>query len=182
MNSMKELFFHEDFYCQVELLPVSAVQHCDDEMKKVDEFSAAHWDGTAWTKIYLRDNHSAHLRSLGIRIQDIADKLDLILERVEAIFTGYSTYSEQCKETRGWVFPNGCGLLADYRSDGVVQHIWLVKEPPDITSLESFKNAVEILGGCGGFVIADWNKDILVPCFNDGKLRRYFLGLWDDDE
>lgn len=179
---MKELFFHEDFYCQVQLLPMSAMRPYEAEMAKIDEFAGAHWDGTAWTSIYLRDDYSMYLSSLGIRIQDIGDKLDLILERVDAIFTGYSTYREQCNDTQGWVFPNGCGLLADYRSDGIVQHIFLVKEPPDVTSLERFKNAIEVLGSHSQFVIADWNKDILVPCFNDYKLRRYFLGLWDDDE
>ena len=178
---MKELFFHEAFYCQVTLLPVSAVQPCDSETEKIDEVSGAHWDGTAWTSIYLREGYSEFLESLGIRIQGIADRLDLILERVDEISTGYSTYRERCENTNGWVFPDGCGLLADYGRDGIVQHIWLVKEPPAIESLEKFKNAVEVLGGCDDFVIADWNKDIMVPCSDDDKLRRYFLGLYDEE-
>ena len=178
---MKELFFHEDFYCQVELVPVSAVQHCTEEMHQVDDFSAAHWDGTAWKSMYLRDDHSTYLRSLGIRIQDIALKLDSILERVDAVFTGYSTYREECSNTRGWVFPCGCGLLAEYDADGVVQNLW-VDDAPDVASLGRFKEVIEVLNGYSQFVIADWNRTVLVSCEDDDELHQYLVSPSNEAE
>lgn len=48
---MKELYFHEDDYCQVELLPMSALESSVGEMKKIAAFSDAHWDGTAFGDI-----------------------------------------------------------------------------------------------------------------------------------
>ncbi len=176
---MKELYFHEDFYCQVELLPVSAVQHCTEEMSESDAFSDAHWNGTAWTALYLRDDHSTYLRSLGIRIRDIAAKLDSMLEPVETIFTGYSTYREQCSNTRGWVFPCKSALLADYAADEVVQNLWMVNDHPYVRSLGKFKEVIGVLNEYSQFVIADWNKSIMVPTEDDDILRQYFMGLID---
>ena len=39
---MKELYFHEDFYCQVELLPMEALKSSEGEMNEIDAFSDTH--------------------------------------------------------------------------------------------------------------------------------------------
>src|SRR5215510_794228 len=111
---MKELYFHEDDYCQVELLPVSALVTSVDEINEIAAFSNMHWDGTAWTPLYPREDHSQHLKSLGISINSVAAILNSILEPVEEIYTGYSTYRERCNNTRAWVSPSGNALLADF--------------------------------------------------------------------
>ena len=115
---MKELYFHEDFYCQVELLPMSALESSVGEMKEIGAFSEEHWDGTAWTALYVRADNSQHLKSLSIPIDSVAAKLDSILEPVDDIYTGYSTYRERCNNTRAWVLPCSTGLLADFDQTG----------------------------------------------------------------
>jgi hypothetical protein len=176
---MRELYFHEDDYLQVEMMPVSALGHCTDEMRESDAFSATHWNGTAWTSMYLLDDHSAYLKRLGISIHEIAPRLDSILEPVDEVFTGYSTYRERCSNTKAWVFPCGCGLLADYDADGVVLHLWLVYEPPHVQHFGKFKEVVGVLDAYSQFIIVDWKKSHLLQCADDDKMRRYFIDPFD---
>ena len=176
---MRELYFHEDDYLQVEMVPVSALGHCTDEMRESDGFLATHWDGNAWTRMYLRLDYSAYLKRLGISIHEIAPKLDSILERVDEVFTGYSTYRERCSNTKAWVFPCGCGLLADYDAEGVVKHLWLVREPPDVEHFGKFKEVVGVLEAYSQFIIVDWPKEHLLQCADDDRMRRYFIDPFD---
>lgn len=173
---MKELYFHEDFYCQVELLPVSALVTSVDEINKIAAFSNMHGDGTGWTQLYPREDHSQYLRSLCIPINSLAAALDSILEPVAEVYTGYSTYRERCNNTRAWVLTNGTALLADFDGTGTIEHLWIVKEPLAAENIDQFKHALRALGEFGDFFIADWNLDIAVACSDDDKLTQYLSG------
>ena len=127
--------------------------------------------GREW---YLREDHSQHLRSLGISINSVAAVLDPILEPAEEVYTGYSTYRERCYNTRAWVLSCGTALLADFDETGVIQHFWIVNEPAEY--IEQLKQALRALGELGDFFIADWNHDIAVPCNDNDKLRDYLSG------
>jgi hypothetical protein len=177
---MKELYFHEDFYYQVELLPTSALESSAREMGDINAFSAAHWDGYGWTDIYVRQDQSNHLRSLGISIDTIAAALDPILDPVDEVYTGYSTHRELCNNTRGWAVPCGTALLADFNDSGVVEHLWIVNEPPNSEDVEQFRRALKSLNDYGDFFIADWNLSIALSCKDDDKLVRYLSGEPDD--
>ena len=179
---MKEICFHEDFYCQVELLPVAALKDCASEMQQIDDFSTEHWDGAGWTSIVVRQDNSGYLRALGIPINALAEKLDSILDSIDEIYTGYSSYRERCAQTKGWAFPCGCALLTDYDSEGIVRNLWLVNEPPSPQSFDKFKEAVQVLSQYGEFLIADWNLSVAVACVDDEKLRKYFVSPIDETD
>ena len=173
---MKELYFHEDFYCQVELLPMPALESSVDEMNEIAVFSEENWDGTAWTALHLREDHSQHLRSLGIPIKSVAAVLDSILEPVVEVYTGYSTYRERCKNTRAWVLPCRTALLADFDETGIIEHLWIVNEPPAAENVDQFQQALRALAEFGDFFIADWNIGIAVACRDHDQLMQYLSG------
>jgi hypothetical protein len=177
---MKELYFHEDFYCQVELLPISALESSEGAMGDIDTFSDAHGNGTGWTALYLRQDHSQHLRSLGIPINAVTAALDPILEPVDEIYTGYSTYRERCNNTRAWTLPCHTALLADYNEAGIVGHLWIINEPPAPENINQFWQALRFFSEYGDFFIADWNLSIAVACKDDDKLMRYLSGASED--
>jgi hypothetical protein len=177
---MKEFYFHEDFYCQVQLLPLSALDSSLAEMNQIADFSDAHWDGTAWTALYLREDHTQHLKSLGIPVDSVAAVLDSILEPVAKVYTGYSTYREPCKNTRAWVLPGGTALLADFDEAGIIERLWIIDERPAAENLDQFQQALQALDQFGDFFIADWNIGIAVACNDEDKLRRYLSGSAPD--
>jgi hypothetical protein len=173
---MNELYFHEDFYCQVELLPMSALDSSTSEMGEIDAFSNAHWDGNAWTALHVRQDQSQHLLSLAISIDAVAALLDPILEPVTDIYTGFGSYKELCENTRAWTLPCETALLADFNAAGLVEHLWLVNEPPEPHSVQQLWNALKALSQSGDYFIADWNRTIAVPLANDEMLMRYLAG------
>lgn len=173
---MKELYFHEDDYCQVELLPVSALVTTVDEINKIAAFSNLHWDGTGWTPLYHREDPSQYLKSLSIPIDSVAAALDSILGPVAEVYTGYSTHRERCKNTRAWATSCGTALLADFDGTGIIEHLWIVNEPPKAEDIDQFQQALRTLAEFGDFFIADWKLDISLPCRDVDKLRQYLSG------
>ena len=173
---MKALYFHEDDYCQVELLPMSALDSSVDETTKIEHFSD---DGTAWTAIYLRLDYSEHLKSIAIPINRLAAKLDSILEPVEEVYTGYSTYRERCKNTRAWVLGR-TALLANFDESGIIQNLWIVNEPPDAENVDQFRQALKAISEYGDFLIAHWPLDFTVAFRDEDKLLRYLSGQTED--
>ena len=176
---MNELYFHEDFYCQVELLPMSALESSTSEMGEIDAFSEAHWDGHSWTALHIREDQTQHLLSLAVSIDAVAALLDPILEPVTHVYTGFGTHKELCKNTRAWTLPCETALLADFNATGAVEHLWLVNEPPEPDNVQQLWNALKSLSQSGDYFIADWNLSIAVPLADDEMLMRYLVGSLD---
>ena len=42
---MRKIYFHEDDYCQLEVLPLAARQFCLQEMGEIDAFAEEHREG-----------------------------------------------------------------------------------------------------------------------------------------
>lgn len=155
---------------------MSALKNSVDEMNEIAVFSEAHWDGTAWTALHVREDHSQNLKSLGITINSLAAALDSILEPVAEVYTGYSTYRERCKNTRAWVVSCGTALLSDFDGTGIIEHLWIVNEPPAAENVDQFQQALRALAEFGDFFIADWNIGIAVVCRDHDQLMQYLSG------
>ena len=74
---MTEIYFHEDDYCQIEVLPVSNWEHCATQIGEIESFSEAHPapGGTGWTDMYVREENPFSLRDLGISRTTLASAL-----------------------------------------------------------------------------------------------------------
>ena len=71
---MASAFFHEDDYCQVEVLPITARGYCLAEMGRIDDFADAHLDGAGWTAMYVRGESPQPLASLGITLEELVPR------------------------------------------------------------------------------------------------------------
>lgn len=105
---MASVYFHEDEYCRVEVLPVGNLAHLLAEMGRIDEFAAAHSEPGGFTDMYVRGDAPQPLSSLGITLADLQAALDPLLTPFAEVYTGYSTYRERCVSTVAW----GVSLLA----------------------------------------------------------------------
>jgi len=67
-----EVYFHEDDYCQIELLPSTSWKFCFNQIKEIDEFSEKHKvkNGIGWDKIYIRKESPYKIESLIIKFDD----------------------------------------------------------------------------------------------------------------
>jgi hypothetical protein len=171
---MGSAYFHEDDYCQVELLPVAAREHCLAEMGHIKEFAEAHRDGAGFTEMYIRGEPPLPLASLGITLQIWRSAVETLLSRFAHVFTGYSSYREPCESVVGWGFDDGDAIFAHVGEDGVVGPVWLSLYGTE--QVEQWCKVLRCLPRSAELVIADWNGGLVVMLDDESQLADYLRG------
>ncbi len=154
----REIYFHEDDYCQQQLLPREAAAHAAAEVKKIDEFANAHEapGGLGWTDIYVRQGAPVEIRVLGIKKQDLAAAVSQFLPAFDVVYTGYSSHRELCKRVAAWGHSQTNALFADWDDDGIVTNIWAELSDHDEGSILAASKAIATLGRIHPLVYVDW--------------------------
>lgn len=168
---MRTVYFHEDDYCQCEILPLMAKEHCLREMGEIEVFAEEHREGPFFNDVYLRGDSPHTLRELNLRSEQLEAVLDFLpaFDRVE---TGYSTYREECKDTYARGFNDNLAVFWDTDEGGVVKALWLViwvkAENVDIV-----RRIYTALGSVAPLLLADWNWSACVDLTNQNEIEQY---------
>lgn len=101
------VYFHEDFFRQVEFCPIENLNFLKKENIAIKYFSEDHSDGNGlFTDIYVREENIPKLiyenKILTIELEHFL--LDLGLSKINNVYTGYGSYKEKCKDTVAYVF------------------------------------------------------------------------------
>jgi len=165
------IFYHEDDYCQVQLLPKENYFELLKQAENVDDFSEEHFDGTGFTDIMVRDESTFKLCNKSIQIKE----LDGILESIELpkhieVSTGITPSEMESKNTIGYG-ENYNGIFYDFE-DGIVQNIW----SSNLVSLDSvhLQKALNQIGVKWKLLLMDWNSLTLVDLQNTAQIEKYF--------
>jgi hypothetical protein len=172
---MKEIYYHEDDYCQIEILPISNWNHCSQQMGEIQTFSDAHKapSGLGWTHMYMRPDSPAGLGVSGLTITALRAALAPTVEEYGPVYTGYSTYRELSKNTAAFCAAQGAVLYADHNDSGIVEHMWLILDP---TTEEQKNRALEMFGCVatqGEFLLSDWGWCALIMLSDNQALSQY---------
>ena len=99
-------YFHEDDFRQVEFCPKENLEFLKNENSEIYKFANEHSDGNGFTDIYLRDeNNQKTILEKQIRISDLNSVLlNLELEKIEKVYSGYSSLREICENTIAYKF------------------------------------------------------------------------------
>ncbi len=126
MPNKREIFFHEDDYCQQQLLPREAAGYSEAELKAIDDFANSHRapGGMAWTAIYMRKSAPVEFNALKLLKEDFAAIVAKYLPAYDVVYTGYSSHRELCKRTSAWGTSPQCAVFADWHDDGMVANVW----------------------------------------------------------
>jgi hypothetical protein len=173
---MRTAFFHEDDYCQVELLPVASAEYCRAEMVRIDEFTKAHRDGAGFTDIHVRGASPAPLASLGITLAEMRAAVEPFLPPFDQVLTGYSTHQEPCPAASGWGESDSRAVFASAGEDGVVRAVWLSLHGIPSDRVGHWCRALRALPRAEELVIADWNSSEVVPLADESMLAAYLGG------
>ena len=151
-------YFHEDDYCQQELLPIAAWDYCASEIKTIEEFANAHRAPIGWTKVYGRGDAPFRLRDLQLSLAEIEATVGLRLPRYDEVVTGYASHREPSPRTRAFGVDRGLALFVDVDDEGYVEAAWFHPHLVDASVpewmpelLASFPRAAELL-----FVDWEW--------------------------
>jgi len=178
----REIYFHEDDYCQQELLPREALAFAEAEIKKIAEFADSHRapDGAGRTDVYLRRKPPVTFRALGMKKEEFDAVISPHLAPFDLVYTGYSSYRERCKKTAAWGTATHNALLADWDDEGIITNVWAQFFDSDEKSLFAASKAVAALGMLHSLIYVDWAWGYTCELINEEALASRLLSKLAD--
>lgn len=160
---MREAYYHEDDFCQVELLPLDSLQHCLTQMGELQAFADAHRSGAGWTDMHVREEASSKLSALGITGEQLRLAVQEVLPPYDAVFTGYGSYRVECRNVLAFGGADTQTLFAGLDDDGIVADLWCSDAMPELSRLPLLAS----------LLLADWNAGFACPLADQALFARY---------
>ncbi|WP_299229723.1 hypothetical protein [uncultured Psychroserpens sp.] len=161
------IFYHEDDFCQIEIIPK---ENLSDLLKQADNIA----DFTAekgYSDIYVREENKVSLKSREIERTELEKLLtELGTEKHTEVITGYgSDYRVKSENTIGYG-KEYSAVYFDFENDKV-KNIWIT----NLFGLNHEK-VVDVLSKIGekwNLVLMDWNSSELIDLSNKEMINKY---------
>lgn len=167
-------YFHEDDYCQQELLPIASWDYCASENKKIAEFSEAHRAPIGWTKVYVRGDAPVRLRDLRLSAETIESVVASRLPRYDEVVTGYSSHREQSPRTTAFGSDGGVALFVERNDERCVEAVWFDPLLADAGVVEWLPALLASLPRAADLLFVDWAWGHLQLVDDADAWRSYF--------
>ncbi len=189
--SQRTVYFHEDDYCQIEILPAQNLSYCAEQLALIGRFSEQHRapNNTGWTDIYLRGKAPMSVDALALDINRVSALLTKHMQAFDRIESGCSSHRERCKNIRAFGFDDHCVVYVSYnrpdlvgwlmRKPCIAQDIWLGLGHIKNSKLATLRTALEELNSLGAFLLIDWSSSNLLLLSEKEKLAAYLEDYGD---
>lgn len=174
--SLRTARFHEDDYCQIELLPAQNWAHCAQELGRINEFSDARRasDNAGWSELYVRSHAPLSIAALGIDFAGVTNALALHLPQFDAVETGFGSYSEKCPDTCAFGHSGSNIIFLAHNDTGHVAAIWLTVGPAEDREEEvDFLASLHALDALGPLLLVDWGWNSLLRLHDTDQVLEY---------
>ncbi|WP_340067360.1 hypothetical protein [Ascidiimonas aurantiaca] len=175
MNAKEDLFFHEDDYLQVEIIPID---NLFDQSKNLSNL-----------KYDFEEHGFTNISSRGAKKNPTSSKkiysshLTEILERsaitgFNKVYTGYGSNSILKNGIKAYGYKDYAILFDSL--NGIVQNIWLVFSPKlemPLSSYSNLSNTLFEIGSKYNMILIDWNEEIIVDLGSHKKTLDYLNSL-----
>jgi hypothetical protein len=166
------IFYHEDDYLQVEILPLENINQLKLESKEVEKFSEKHFDGLGYSDIYVRtDENKLGLKERHIKPAELETYLSVMeFDRITNVLTGYGqTHRELHKDCIAFG-KNYTAIYYDFK-ENVIQHIWTTGHWS--MNKKKLTHVLLNIGQHWNLVLQDWNLTITVDLRNKKAIEDY---------
>ena len=175
MSQEQTVFYlHEDDWGMVSLVPHENLTFLHEERDRIDAFSAAHFDGVAWTDIYIRSEEPSPITIRQIPYARLIELFGDLLPAAASVETGYSSYHEPCPGCFAFGKSYNFALYGGIK-DGIVTELSLSMQlpPADTTLRQALATALVALGSEYRLVLVDWARSQIVNLGDLAALERY---------
>jgi len=167
----KSIFYHEDSYKQVQLVPFENFSELIKEASNVKDFGEKHSiKGGGYSDLYIREGNSFKLKAKGIKsieLDTVFTKLPI--ERFEVVTTGIRPGEMKSENTLGYG-EDYHGIFFDTESD-IVTGIWIDGSPH--IEKDEFSRVLNEIGSKWNLLLMDWNSLELIDLKNKGQIEKY---------
>ena len=166
-----EIYYHEDDYCQVEMLPSESLTWCTAQMDQIEESSVKNWSGNGWDEMFIREPEPIKIAQRNIVILQAVKDLCPPLDFYDKVFTGYSSYREVSKQTVAAISDIDSRVFIS--SDGdVISKIWL-QINDNFGDLKCRNALIEFMASHRLFIV-DWGFGTLIGP-NESDFDKYAM-------
>lgn len=168
------VYFHEDFFNQVEFLPRENLLYLKKENEKIKNFAEENFDGNGFTDIYFRNENPITIANKKISY----DKLDKLLlnqnlkKNIE-VYEGYGSTKHKCKNTYAYSYKSANIIIT--LKDNVVCDFWIngFRFHKDIETKSKLKSILLIIGNEMDLVLNDWDLSVVIDLKNENEIQKY---------
>ncbi|MDE6785374.1 MAG: hypothetical protein K2J26_08410 [Ruminococcus sp.] len=167
----RTVYFHEDDYCQTEILPLAAKKFCLKQIGEIDEFAVRHSEGIGFSDMYVRDESPHSISEAGISQEKIAEVLDFLPE-FDEVDSEYMHYigDSQLVFARG--IDNHMAVFWEKDENGIISAMWfgiyVIPENRDI-----WCKTLIALGSIAPLLLVDWCAGICVDLADVKEIENY---------
>jgi hypothetical protein len=169
------VFFHEDNYCQIELLPVQNLLSKRNEADATKEQSEEALTDDGFITISSRTETRYPLDKLKISVTDFESVLkEYALFDIKNVYTGYSTQRLLKNNIHGVGFENY--VLYHEFNNNIITRAWLDYNVFSDTLNgypESLQSALLKIGLVYDLILVDWNQLVTIVLRNESALTNY---------
>ena len=171
-----EVFFHEDFYCQVELIPSENFNELKSENERINKFASEHFDGIGFNDIYIRNDHKVKTNEKKINIVDFEKiLLNNNFLKMRTVYSGYGNYKQICKNTIAYSIDQAT-VFFDY-DNTIINNIWLdgFRFRKDSKFIQEMINCLHQIGIKFGLLLNDWDLTEVIDLCNKDLIEIYIM-------
>lgn len=164
------IFYHEDDYKQVEIIPFENFKELIKQAENVQDFAEKHFERGGYTDMMVREENGFKLKQRGIEPKE----LDLILselpfKKYTNVSTGIRPGEMNSENTYGYG-ENYNGIFFDFESDSVTG-IW-ISGSPEMKNKE-FVEILNKIGNKWSLLLMDWNSLELIDLKDKEQIEKY---------
>ena len=169
---MYSIDFHEDDYCQIEILLIENIEFCMRQAGLISEFSNEHLAGAGWNDVFIRAENPISLHEKKISVKLLEKSLEGVIRKIDVLYTGFGSYRKKCKNTKA--FGENKNVVLFFEEKGkFVTNIWLTLDVCEENDITLAKNMLTALSSIGNFIIADWGWNFVKDINQSEDIEQY---------
>lgn len=167
----RKVYFHEDDYCQAEILPITAKKFCLKQIGEIYEFAVRHSEEIGFSDMYVRDESPHLISEAEISQEKIAEVLDFLPE-FDEVDSEYLHYIEDSKPVFARGIDNDTSVFWEKDEKGIISAMWfgiyVIPENRDI-----WYKTLTALGSIAPLLLVDWCAGICVDLADVKEIENY---------
>jgi hypothetical protein len=176
---MREADYHEDDYCQTQLLPIANHKHCRYQLGEIESFSSQHETEFGWTDMYVRPDAPQTLVATRITVIELQQALGHLMPPFDRVTTGYSIYKQPCRNTIAFGSDTNLILFAEHDCE-LITTLWLTIHGLSEHDTELAFRVFRLMSQWE-LLLVDWSMPALVTLDDTDAVSQYLAEFRIDD-